>query len=501
MHQIIPLEPNAEIATIRAKIENAEFSHVVLVAPRHCAALSGDPGLSLVRRAAEDSGAQVALVTRDEELRARARRFGLPTFNSIHQAQRAHWQMVPLARGFGEEIALAPELDAQAFNPSLLARLKAYRYAIALLGGALVCLALAAVLFIPAARVRIVPAPIALMINAEISADPTISQVSSAQLWLPARKVTREVNGTAQLKTAAQKAIPDARSAGTVVFTNQKNEEVIIPQNTIVKTSAGVPIRFTVVATATLPAGIGNRVEAPIQAVDPGPSGNVKELAINTIEGQLNVDARVINLKPTAQGNLRNVRIVTADDKKKLEAQLMAQLWQQGATALTAELKPGEFVLPDSVSIDANDVSFDRAVDEPADGLNLRIAGYAVGLAVDREDLDLLVRAFAQKQLQEGYELLPTGIQSDALGGGKYAYPAFKFPMRGVAYAVPQIDSAKVARALQGRTVRDAQEFLTSNLPLAHAPEISVVPPGWFLLPWFNFRIAVYVETQAVGAK
>ncbi|MBI3536253.1 MAG: baseplate J/gp47 family protein [Chloroflexi bacterium] len=384
MRQIIPLEPNDEIATIRAKIENAEFSQAVLVTPRDCSALMSDGGMSLVRRAADDAGIEIAIVTRAEEMRARAARFGLPTYNSIHQAQRDQWRMQSLARGFGATIAPAPELDPRALAPNVLTRVMQNRNALAFVGAAIFFLLLAACLLIPAARVRLVPSPIALTIATDALADPTISQINSAERWIPARKISREISGAAQLKTTTQKSVPDARASGSVIFTYLRNEDTVIPQGAIVKTSGGVPIRFSVTTTVTVPSGIGNRVEAPISALDPGPSGNVKELAINAIEGSLSFESRVINLKATTLGNVRNVRVVTMDDKKKLEAQLTAQLLQQGSATLTGVLKEGEFILPDTIVIDAYDTTFDRAVDEPADILNLKISGYAIGLAADR---------------------------------------------------------------------------------------------------------------------
>ncbi len=292
--------------------------------------------------------------------------------------------------------------------------------------------------------------------------------------------------------------MPDVRSAGTVLFTNLRSEETTIPAGTVVKTSGGVPIRFTTVTTATVPAGVNSRVETQIVAVDPGTSGNVKELAINVIDGSLNLEARVINLKPTVSGTLRAVKVVTADDKTKLQAQLLQQLGQQGADLLKQELKPGELIAPGSVQIDTDSASFDHAVDEPTDVLNLRITATAFGLGVDQDNLDLLARALLQKQLQPGYTLLPNGVQVESLPGGKYNGVLLRMPFRAVGYTTPQIDAAKVARGLQGMSMDDARAYLASAINLAQPPEINVTPPGWFKMPWFSFRIAVFVEPPPV---
>lgn len=502
MQQIIHLKPDDDMANIRAHIEAADLSHVVLVIPRGCAALENDRGLQLLRRAAEDAGVELGLVVHDEGIRDHAGAFGFPLFHSIAQAQRARWRMQPLARETVQgapKRTLIPSRDgAGTLNAN---RLRQWGSVIGVGIAASFGLCIAAVLFVPTANVRIVPASIALTVSTEVLADPSITQINADTRSIPARRLTREISGTTQLKTTTERSIPNAPSTGTVIFSNLRAEATTIPQGTIVKTSAGVPIRFSTVTTATLPAGLNSRVEAPIQAVDPGPTGNVKELAINTMEGSLALEARVINLKPTASGSLKPVKVVTADDKKKLEGLLLQQLRQPGTALLQKNLKQNEFLPLESVLIDVNDQVFDHVVDDPADVLNLRITAVAFGLAVDQDDTEAIVRAMLQKQMQAGYQLLPNGVQVDALPGGKYQGIALRLPIRGIGYATPQIDTNKVIRALQGKTADEATSYLSSAINLAQPADIHITPIGWNRMPWLGFRIAVFVEPQAVSRK
>ncbi len=499
MQQIIQITPDDDIASIRTQIENADLSHVVLVIPRGCAALETDRGLQLLRRSSEDAGVQVALVVHDYDIRDRAGAFGFPLFNSIAQAQRTRWRMEPLDRDVVQGTprrAPAPR-DLYPVSPTDLFR-RWWGAVVAGIAG-LGFLCCVAVIFAPAANVKIIPASIALSLQTDVLADSSITQVNSELRAIPARRISQEISGTLSLKTTTEKSIPNAPSTGTVLFSNMRTEETMVPQGTIVVTSAGVPIRFTTVTTVTIPAGVNNRVEAPIQALDPGPSGNVKELAINTIEGPLALEARVINLRPTASGSVKPVKVVTADDKKRLEAQLLQQLQQQGNAALQKVLEPNEFIPAESFVLDVNDEIFDRVVDDPADTLNLRITASAFGLALDRADLDLLARTLLGKQMQAGHALLPGGTQVDIQNGGKYQPQSvlFRMPAQMVGYASPQIDTSKVASALQGKTIEEAEAYLASAIRLAQPPDITITPFGWNRMPWVGFRIAVFVEPQA----
>ncbi len=500
MQQILQIMPEDDIASIRTQLENADLSHVVLVIARGCVALETDRGLQLPRRAAEDAGVQVALVVHDYEIRDRAAAFGFPLFHSIAQAQRARWRMEPLER---EVVQGTPKrtLSPRDLYPASPTDLFKRWWGVVISGiAALAFLCCVAVVFVPAASVKLVTAPIALSLTTDALADASITQVNSELRAVPARRITREVNGTLTIKTTTEKSIPNAPSTGTVLFSNLRTEETLVPQGTVVVTSAGVPIRFSTVTTVTIPAGINSRVEAQVRAVDPGPSGNVKELAINVIEGPLAVEARVINLKPTTSGTLKPVKVVTADDKKKVQAQLLQQLQQQGNAALQQALQPGEFIPPESIVLDVNDEIYDRVLDDPADALNLRMTASAFGLALDREDMNLLARSLLGKQVQAGYQLLPSAVQVEARTGGQYQPESilFRLPVQLIGYATPQVNTGQVASALQGKTIGEASRYLSSEIPLARPPDIRVTPFGWNRLPWIGFRIAVFVEPQAI---
>lgn len=500
MHQVIQLYSDDDIPAIRSQIENAELGHLVLNVPRNCASLQTEHGMRMLRRAADDAGAQIALVAHDNTVREHANRFGIPVFNSLANAQKTRWRMEPLDVE-GVRSIINPPPPPEHIGSPILTTLKAWRGTILVIVLVALAFCVASFLLVPAANVRIMPAAVALSMTTDAAVDTNAAQPIPDLRAVPARRIIREISGNAQLKTTTTKNLPDARSTGTVTFTNLRTDQVDVPPGTVVKTSAGVPIRFTTVTTATVPAGVNSRVDASIAAVDPGPSGNVKELAINTVEGPFNLNVRVINLKPTTSGNVRAVRVVTDDDKKRLEAQLLAQMKKQGADELLKDLKDGEFLAPDSVVIDTNDETFDRAVDEPADVFNLRINASAIGLAVDRDDMTALATALVKKQTPAGYQILVNGVQVEPMVGGKYSGTLLRMPFRTIAYTVPQIDTAAVARVLQGRTVDDAKQYLSGKLSLAKQPEINTIPPMYPLMPFFSFRIVVVVDQPTVGKK
>jgi len=500
MYQVIQLQPDDDIVAIRARIENADLAHLVIVVPRRCAFLEAATGFPLLRRAAEDLGAQIALVLHDETLRERAEEYGFPVFRSLAQAQRVRWKMRPPSHPPNVARSAPPPAPPEWVSDSVVTRLvREWRWQLLALASALVVLCLATPLVIPTAQVYLVPAPLVVTTTTDILIDSSNPLVSSAARSVPARRLLRETSGTGALRTTTTKTMPDARANGTVIFTNLRAEETVVPQGTVVATSTGVPIRFMTTITVTLPAISGARVPAPIQALDPGPAGNVKELAINVVEGPLALAVRVINTQPTTSGTVRPVRVVTEADRKKLEEQVLAQLKQHAPGILEPALKPGEFIPPDSIQVYATNRLFDRAIDEPADVLNLNLSVDVFGLAVKHDDVNLLMSTLLQRQLPAGYHLLPNEVRVEMLPGAKYQGIQLRQPIRATGYAAPHLDAGKIAAAVQGKPLDEARAYLATQVPLAQPPLVRVTPPGWPLMPFLAFRIAVFIESPMVN--
>lgn len=91
---------------------------------------------------------------------------------------------------------------------------------------------------------------------------------------------------------------------GSVTFTNQTTDTVVIPAGTIVSTSGANPTQYRVVNEVTVPGGTESSVETLIEAVDTslGSSTNSPARRINVIEGNLSEMVTVENRLPLSGG-------------------------------------------------------------------------------------------------------------------------------------------------------------------------------------------------------
>lgn len=500
MDHIVRLEKQDEIARLHAEIEWAQGRRVIVEVPRGARALDQLHEQRLLRRWADDSGVQVALVTSDLSLQELAGTAGIPVFPSVRLARGARWKWGPE----GEEIRsriqeYAPEFGpprARLLGERLWDSLQQLAITLVLLAVAAAGLAGAAVTLVPSASIEITPAAVPLYSTRQVVLDMTAPGTDVEAGVIPARLLTREISGTGVLATSKLQDAPAVRAKGDVVFTNLGGQESTIPRGTIVETSAGVVVRFTTMTTGTLPAGYGARAQVPVEAVDLGPIGNVKALQINFIEGPVAGYARVVNPNPTTGGAVKPVRIVTRDDKTKLRDQLIAQLQKGAALGLQAE-SGDYFILLDSVKLQVNNEVYDHLVDDPADQLSLFVQADASGIGVSKKRLGDYADSVLRQELSSGYVILPNSTQFEidpaiTIQDGNYV-----LKLRAVAHTMPQVNAGQLVDSIQGLAPNVASAELARLVKLDAPPIIKMNPGWWPRLPQVSFRIALSVQSPS----
>ena len=96
--------------------------------------------------------------------------------------------------------------------------------------------------------------------------------------------------------------LPFKYAGGMVYLTNLTDEEVEIPNGTIVMTETKPPVRFKTLREVTVTSGKNSTTAVPVQAANPGSQGNLEAEKIQTIEGALGLQVSVINKEPTLGG-------------------------------------------------------------------------------------------------------------------------------------------------------------------------------------------------------
>ncbi len=339
------------------------------------------------------------------------------------------------------------------------------------------------------------PATYPLETSLTAKADPELEETDFANLTLPAKVVEVEVAGREQMATMAKKDVPDGFAQGEVIFSNKRSEPTTVVSGTIVTTSGGTSIRFRTIEEVTLPPAVGGRVRVKVEALDPGPSGNVPAWTVNRVEGLLALQVNVINDSPTEGGTVKQVSYVTNEDKEEVRTVLMQRLRQEGYNALSSQMGDA-YLPPESLSLIVLQESYDKFAGDEGDSLTLEMRALVKGVAVKREDMRDLALSTLQSRVSPGFQLLSEEI--DYRPGGVISIEEGKmaFDLSVAGRMVMRVEEAEVKQGLAGRSPAEAVAYLERKLELVEKPWVEIMPSWWPRLPWTPFRISLLVLPQ-----
>nr|HMN30397.1 baseplate J/gp47 family protein [Caldilineaceae bacterium] len=429
MTETLHIDPDSRLEAVRRQLTHYRGRQIVLLLPDGWSELDNTARMRLLQRQAQIQRSELALVTRQEATRKVASALGIPVFNRIEEAEERHWRMDPAlplvdlrkpAAGLPDPPPWRrPDLVQRMARPTLhqarqqrirsearyrqllptWLRLVGYSFA-----GALIVLLLGGftIYVLPAATVTVTPGRAVVNTVVPLTANPDIDAPDLEVNLLPGRLVETSLELTGTLATTGLSQRPTDKATGTVVFVNTGSAPVSIPVGTVVSTGTGTPVRFRTVSAAELAGGQGAQVSVPIEALDPGVSGNTRANSISVVEGAMRFRVTVLNSNGTFGGGSQLAPTVTQADRDNLLAQLQEQTQARALETLQRELEPGEWLPPETVKTFVIAQAFSAFNDEetPELGLTLRtlIQGVAVNEATTREAmLSALQRAIPER--------------------------------------------------------------------------------------------------------
>ncbi len=496
--QVILLDKRDDILQVHSKIEWSDGRRIILVVPRGCKALDAEHELRLLRRWADEADVQVAIVSTAYPLKELAQLAGIPVFSSVQKASQSPWRW---QRNPGESALLrSTALDEAIPRPRKpvldqlgLAGVRLF-VTVLLFGLATVFLCAVASTMVPSATITIVPAAEVISDSSEVILDPTVTTIDHINAILPAGNYRREISGTVTVNTSKTATAPAEHAQGIVTFTNFQGTEATIPMGTIVATTSGATQRYSTTITATLPAGFNGRVNVPVRALKPGPDGNARPLQVNFIEGPLSAVARVVNVDAITGGSIKDVKIVSFDDRQVARERLNADLQRRALSVLQEGAEDNVYIVPVSVEVIVLGETFDHLVDDPSDTLSLKIDAVASGIYADYGDLETFAQRRLLSKMPPGYEMLPGSLRVEADPNARMEANSVILRVRSSLRATPIVDQNKLLDGLNDMPLAEAREKLQERVKLAEPPRIQVTPSGWARMPFFRFRTTLFVE-------
>jgi len=510
----VQLETGDDAASVRDRLAFIRGQRVLLIWPEDGTVLTRKLDLVLVQREAMRRAIHLALVTHDPVVIQHAKELNISTFDTIGASERARWKRgrskvftnrfqrprdEPIPEDLMEvasRIRAEEQAEAKARGRVIRAVVLALLLVVTLVAG---------YVLVPGAVITLIPAQERIQAEAQIVADPQALNVDIQNSVIPAITLRVEIEETGTVPTTGIQDLADVPARGSVVFINQTNRRVDIPGGTTVSTSAGTPILFRTTEDATVPGGIGQQLEVPIEALQDsaGSVGNVDAGLINVVGGQLADQVTVRNLAPTSGGESRTLGAVSPDDRQRLLDTVRQQLQARAYTEMLPRLSETQFIIIETLHIaeEREDwMNFSASVGDVADSLTLTMRAVVEAVAVDEQLGWEIALTQLQQQIPVGRVLRPETVtyeRGPVLGIDSSGRIAFSLIGSGV--VTGQVNSGLLRERLAGRSLDDAQQYLLSEVDIEEGttPQISISPDWFGKLPILPMRIDIELQDTA----
>lgn len=515
------LTPQDTLSGMTAKIRAADAERVLFVVPEGLALDA--VALRVLRREAVAARVGLALVTQSPALRGLADQAGISTFRSQERGERAaRWRRLRADRVPGAAVttpagvstpfraSLFGKRSPSGFHPVAYLRAFARRPSpwwatlgltlglIALFGGLVYALAT----FSPAATITLAPAAEPLQITIPLQAMQD-ARSDVAEGIVPAQVLSVQVSGEARTATTGRRAEPATKAVGRVVLINRTQTLLDAPAGTMVSTATGDNVQFLTTSPASL--APNGRVSVPVEALLPGPSGNVRAGTVTRVEGALSLSLVVANESNFSGGTTAQMGVVTEDDKERLEAQLFEELKIRALERLNERAGSGRLVSPESVRFLALSPTFTPFVGEVSEELFLRMSVQAVSLVVDQSAVRAVGLARLQAAMPPGTRLISDTVRFSPGPVQQVDPTTVAFDLTASGTLLRGVDAGQVRSAVLGLSPAEAQKVIQQRFAVASAPDVHlgpdwlpyIVPINVPTLPW---RIRVVMDWDA-GAQ
>lgn len=496
--QIIYLDPSDDQISAREKLAWIQAPRALLVWPRRGSVLASRLDLKLITRATRRRGVALGLVTHDPTVRDHAADLGIPVFDSIDELPEERWRMTGNGKprrpprperdtGLAELRQLVLERADAESHPSRLGRWVAFGLSITAVVALLVFV-------VPSADIVLTPKTERQSMDLSLVLDPDAG-ATSTEGHLPARRIEATLSAELRTPTTGSALAPTGLARGTIVFTNLTGGEITVPAGTGVRSGSDPSsARFQTLQAVTLEAEEGSTASVEIEAVDPGPSGNLPPGDLDAVEGSIGLLISATNPEHTSGGRSGPQSGVSARDMQDLEVEVRRMLLSQAEHTLGDQLRNDEVLSPASIAIvRVVEREFDHEIGQPAESLKLQLRAIVSGLVYSRSDMVGLAEEKLDAALSPEMLAVPgsLGYEESSSPVGVGSSPA-SIRLRVWREVYPQLDTGRARMLVRGLDPSGAVAVLARHFELGALPRIRLHPAWWPKVPLLDVRISVY---------
>lgn len=339
---------------------------------------------------------------------------------------------------------------------------------------AMVVAVLLAYLFLVRATVTIFVEPRILEKETEVVADPKQTSVDEEKKIIPAGTIETNVNGSGKGVATGSKQIGDP-AKGKVTVYNMTSNLVSLSSGTVLTSTGG--LKFTLDSSVKIASQsstlVGDGITIKWGKSDPvgvtasviGPDSNLPASSgDNTtyllVSGYQKSQVAAAISESLSGGTSKTVTVVTSDDQKKLQAQVLDDLRQKGMDDLKGKLTGDQKIVAEALSIVDGKYNFSKQVGDNASEFSLNASVRFRGTTYVDGDLRTIVSKLVVTDVPVGFQmnLQDSETQADVAKVDKDGKLTFRAKFR--AKLLPKFNTDEIKQDIRGKGMVEVADKL-----------------------------------------
>jgi hypothetical protein len=458
--ELIFLDPDDDLGTIRAKLESSPAEEIYLVVPQRASTLRTPLEYRILARMAHELSTDVTVVSTDSGRRYLARQEGL-------RVRRGYGGVRHLAEAAGAPRSWIPSVPDWVPLPSLTAVLVLALLAALLAGFVLVAL--------PVLQVSVTPVSENIQRELELTVDPGQRSADPERAVLPGETMQYRFEVAGSLPTTGQRNVGRDPARGEVVFTNNTPNPVVLPSRSVIVARNGA--RFLSDSEVRVNAFSFGLTRVSVTAEQRGTAGNIEANQVVTLDPPIE-RFMVANPRPMTGGTDRQAKAVAAADQAKLKELLLQRAREQALAEFASRGGQGKSIPQEALQLRVENESYQPAVEAEADQLagNMNVAATAVGW--ENQAFNSLVQAVLLSRFGPQYDLPLSQLRMPPPEVVEARNQRLRLKVRADAVVVHGVNPDPIESELRGKSPNEATSILRRLPGLAGSPRVEI-SPSW----------------------
>lgn len=331
--------------------------------------------------------------------------------------------------------------------------------------------------FLPHATVTVLEMTKLVDETATVTIDPAATLADPKTKIIPGKKEEQSESGEKAVAATGKKQVGDPAKGTVTVYNKDVSGSKTFPKGSVL--TAG-PLKFTLdndvtVASASSSGGFDSttttfsKATANITAAQIGTPSNLPAGTEFDFADFSTGIAIARNEKPLAGGTSKNITVVSRSDYDSLVKSLTDELIQKAQNDLESSVSGHQKLIAETVKTSVDDKTFTEEIDQEASQLHGKLTVSVTGLSYNEEDISTLMKGLTGSKLPTGYNFVSAQTQVKISkvqvkkDGSVTALVRFSAP------ASPTFDLPNIQKAIAGKSLKSAQDYLSGVAGVAGA--------------------------------